>query len=266
LNVAQKAPSEKVGELRNTALAIALGLLMAAVLIVSTGRARAARSAVDDDAELAPHLRTPLPMNAIPDGPSRPPPAFRELRENGQAVTRLSPYEERQIVQRAREELTRVTTYDNTWMETSGYPMGDVPESRGACTDVVVRSLRAIGVDLQKLVHEDMAADGKPYGAGWTDHHIDHRRVGTMFTFFQRHAMSLTTDPRKPGEFRPGDVVFYSWQWGKVGTPEHVAVVSDKLGPRGLPLVIQNGGPKPVENDTLDRGKIIGHFRAVAKP
>jgi uncharacterized protein YijF (DUF1287 family) len=41
--------------------------------------------------------------------------------------------------------------------------------------------------------------------------------------------------------------------------------VSDKIGPRGLPLLIQNGGPKPVENDALDRGKIVGHFRVLPK-
>ena len=40
-----------------------------------------------------------------------------------------------------------------------------------------------------------------------------------------------------------------------------------KIGPRGVPLVIENGGPFPVEHDSLGmgRGKIIGHFRALKK-
>ena len=38
-----------------------------------------------------------------------------------------------------------------------GYPGGDVPRSTGVCADVAVRSVRdALGLDLQKLVHEDM--------------------------------------------------------------------------------------------------------------
>lgn len=38
------------------------------------------------------------------------------------------------------------------------YPGGDVPMERGVCCDVVIRALRVHGVDLQKLVHEDMKA------------------------------------------------------------------------------------------------------------
>src|SRR5579864_7035001 len=36
------------------------------------------------------------------------------------------------------------------------YPGGDVPPDTGVCTDEVVRAYRAVGVDLQKEVHEDM--------------------------------------------------------------------------------------------------------------
>ena len=38
------------------------------------------------------------------------------------------------------------------------YPNGDVPVEKGVCTDVVIRAFRKAGVDLQKEVHEDMAA------------------------------------------------------------------------------------------------------------
>jgi uncharacterized protein YijF (DUF1287 family) len=38
-------------------------------------------------------------------------------------------------------------------------PGGDVPADAGVCTDEIIRSYRAVGVDLQKEVHEDMHAE-----------------------------------------------------------------------------------------------------------
>jgi uncharacterized protein YijF (DUF1287 family) len=58
-----------------------------------------------------------------------------------------------------------------------------VPVNTGVCSDVVVRAMRAQSVDLQKLVHEDMAQDFKAYPKKWVlkkpDANIDHRRVWT---------------------------------------------------------------------------------------
>src|SRR5215475_5138412 len=34
------------------------------------------------------------------------------------------------------------------------YPNGDVPADTGVCTDEIIRSYRAVGIDLQKEVHE----------------------------------------------------------------------------------------------------------------
>src|ERR1700749_982658 len=36
------------------------------------------------------------------------------------------------------------------------YPNGDVPPDTGVCTDEIIRVYRAVGIDLQKEVHEDM--------------------------------------------------------------------------------------------------------------
>jgi len=36
------------------------------------------------------------------------------------------------------------------------YPGGDVPGDRGVCTDVVIRALRKVNIDLQVLVHDDI--------------------------------------------------------------------------------------------------------------
>lgn len=216
----------------------------------------------------------PSPTTTEPPRLERPPPSFASLfaRDpvDGRTRTVLAEADEKKIVTRARAEIGKVAVYDNSWMQTSAYPGGDVPEGRGACTDVVVRALRTIGVDLQELVHEDIKVDigdgAKGYKLSWLDHHIDHRRVTTMHTWFERNAVSLTTDVREKAAFRPGDVVFFSWSWGRSALAEHVAIVSDVVGPRGYRLLIQNGGPRPTENDGMDRPHMVGHYRALPKP
>ncbi len=47
------------------------------------------------------------------------------------------------------------------------YPNGDPPAGQGACTDVVIRSLRAGGYDLQSLVHDDMTRHWDQYPHRW---------------------------------------------------------------------------------------------------
>src|SRR6266542_1096536 len=43
------------------------------------------------------------------------------------------------------------------------YPNGDVPTDTGVCTDEIIRSYRALGVDLQREVHEDMVRNFSAY-------------------------------------------------------------------------------------------------------
>jgi uncharacterized protein len=63
------------------------------------------------------------------------------------------------------------------------YPGGDVPADTGVCTDEIIRTYRAVGIDLQKEVHEDMLQNFAAYpnqrswGLAHTDANIDHRRV-----------------------------------------------------------------------------------------
>ena len=80
----------------------------------------------------------------------------------------------------------REVTYDPAYYSID-YPNGDVPPDRGVCTDVVIRAYRMLGVDLQKLVHEDMKAHFSKYPNNWglnfTDRNIDHRRVPNLMTF-----------------------------------------------------------------------------------
>jgi uncharacterized protein YijF (DUF1287 family) len=177
----------------------------------------------------------------------------------------LPPMAELAIVERARKEVERKVRYDSSFRLLSGYPNGDIPADRGACTDVVIRSFRAVNVDLQQLVHDDVKSSPDVYGhtADWQ---LDHRRVSTLHTYFTRHALSLETDVRARDSFRPGDVVFFSWKRCPASSrfpcvPQHVAIVSDRLGRRGSPLLLQNGGPYATESDGLDHGTLVGHFR-----
>ena len=87
------------------------------------------------------------------------------------------------------------------------YPNGDVPIETGACTDVVIRAFRNVGIDLQKEVHEDIARNFSLYPQKWglasPDTNIDHRRVPNLQTFFTRRGKSLKVT-RKRGRLQAG--------------------------------------------------------------
>jgi uncharacterized protein len=172
------------------------------------------------------------------------------------AVAPITPVQ--RVVERAREEVARRVVYDPAWYPMR-YPNGDVDSNLGVCTDVVIRGYRAAGVDLQKLVHEDVLRAPTTYEP-WVktpDATIDHRRVGPLLTYLRRHARSLPVDK----DFAAGDVVVISFTSCPACGPQHVGVVSDKVGPRGVPLLIHNMGPTPREDDYLDTWTLLGHFR-----
>ena len=161
------------------------------------------------------------------------------------------------VVARAREEVVRHVAYDSRYVQI-GYPGGDVDPSRGVCTDVVVRALRAAGLDLQKLVHEDAVAHPRAYAryVPHPDANIDHRRVGPLSVWLDAHAQRV---PLTASSFAAGDLV----AWSLYGTRglDHIGIVGDRAGPRGLPLVIHNIGPTPSEDDVLDAWPIAAHWR-----
>jgi hypothetical protein len=63
------------------------------------------------------------------------------------------------------------------------------------------------------------------------------------------------------GDWEAGDIVVWAFKPAPASTPDHVGVVSDRQGKRGLPLVVHNIGPKPSEDDVLDAWTVLGHFR-----
>ncbi len=158
-------------------------------------------------------------------------------------------------------ELTKESVvYDPAYYRIA-YPNGDVPPGRGVCTDVIIRAYRKLGVDLQKLVHEDMKKNFSVYPNIWglrsPDPNIDHRRVPNLMTFFSRHGNTLPVTTNAE-DYRPGDIV--TWDLGR-NTP-HIGIVSDRRSrDTNRYLIVHNIGAGQVLEDCLFNFKITGHFR-----
>ncbi len=163
------------------------------------------------------------------------------------------------LVASARRQIGVTFRYDGAYVRL-GYPGGDVPLDRGVCTDVVIRALRDQGHDLQRLVHEDRRRAGTAYPNLWNqrglDRSIDHRRVPNLATFFTRHGVVLPRS-RTPSDYRPGELV--TWRLSS-GLP-HIGVVSDRLSPAGVPLVIHHLGGGVQEEDVLFAWPVTGRYR-----
>ena len=130
----------------------------------------------------------------------------------------------------------------------------------GVCTDVIIRSYRAVGIDLQKEVHEDMRANFGRYPQIWglkgPDSNIDHRRVPNLMTFFERRGAALTVT-RDGNDYLPGDVV--AWELGN--GRKHIGLVIDRTLRTGRRMAVHNIGAGPKAEDCVFAWKIIGHYR-----
>ncbi len=165
-----------------------------------------------------------------------------------------------QLVAAAKERTRHWIWYSSKYRKIP-YPGGDVPRHIGVCTDVVIRAYRALGIDLQVLVHEDMKADFAAYPDDWgltgPDPNIDHRRVPNLETFFRRHGVVLPVS-RDPGDYRPGDLVTWTIRWGR----PHIGIVVDERSRDGERFkVVHNIGLGPRTEDMLFDYPIRGHFR-----
>ncbi|WMS85970.1 DUF1287 domain-containing protein [Pleionea litopenaei] len=164
-----------------------------------------------------------------------------------------------QLVEAAKERTKKIVIYDGGYRKLD-YPMGDVPENIGVCTDVIIRSLRKVGLDLQQAVHEDMRENFALYPANWgltrPDSNIDHRRVPNLEVYFSRFAETLPAT--RDAEYKAGDIV--SWRL-KNGLP-HIGILVDRDSNDGRrPLVVHNIGAGVVMEDVLFEYQLVGHFR-----
>ena len=163
------------------------------------------------------------------------------------------------IVKGALRQVGTTTGYDPSYVSI-GYPNGDVAPETGVCSDVVVRAFRHAGIDLQRLLHEDMTANFVAYPQRWEllrpDPNIDHRRVPNLSAFFTRRGGSLPVT-EVGDDYLPGDIV----TWSIDGSP-HTGVVSNKRRPGDDHfLIVNNRGSGAKVEDVLFAWKITGHFR-----
>ena len=162
-------------------------------------------------------------------------------------------------------ELTNKSVIYNGDYYSIPYPNGDVPDGIGVCTDVVIRTYRSVGLDLQKEVHEDMEANFELYPKIWglskPDSNIDHRRVPNLMTYFKRQGAEIPiTDMGK--DYLPGDIV--SWNLG--GGLTHIGiVVNKKSNDNKRFMIVHNIGGGQVLEDCLFNYTITGHYRFLKK-
>ena len=163
----------------------------------------------------------------------------------------------------AKKTVLNADAYTEGYVALS-FPMGDVPRTMGVCTDVIIRALRNAGVDLQAELQRDLRRARAAYPmVKKGDPSIDHRRVRTLLPYFQRHFDRRTTaldDAADP--LRPGDVVLLDTFPRRSG-PDHIGIVSDRIGDSGLPLVINNwtNGTVTAEMDLLGWVPVTHRFR-----
>ena len=156
-------------------------------------------------------------------------------------------------------------TYDNDYFPID-YPNGDIPKDKGVCTDVIIRSYRTIGVDLQKLVHEDIKQNFNDYPIQriwpWqirANYTIDHRRVPNLQTFFKHYGEVLPISKSRE-DYSSGDLVTWKINYNPdtdTWSTDHIGIVVDDL------MIVHNIGGGVVLEDVLFDYKITGHYRYV---
>lgn len=166
------------------------------------------------------------------------------------------------LVASALERTRHAVVYDGAY-HSIDYPGGDVPEEIGVCTDVIIRSYRKLGIDLQALVHEDMSKNFSKYpsqriwGLTQPDTNIDHRRVPNLQVFFARKGITLPVT-RRGSDYQSGELV----TWMLPGNLPHIGIVTDKRHQTsGNPMIVHNIGRGPKLEDMLFDYPITGHYR-----
>lgn len=150
----------------------------------------------------------------------------------------------------ARKDAENHPKYDGKYID-GGYP----PDNIGVCSDVVWRAFKNAGYSLRDMVDSDIAARPEAYPLiKKPDTNIDFRRVRNLRIFFDKYAVSLTTDIEKIEEWQPGDIVIFN-------NNKHIGIVSDKRTRDGVTYIIHNGGQPKREEDYLKRSAVVAHYR-----
>lgn len=167
----------------------------------------------------------------------------------------------------AQKQLGVTKGYDPAYAALA-YPGGDVPRKTGVCADVIIRAARdGLGLDLQRLIHEDMTAHFDAYPDRWglkrPDASIDHRRVPNLETYFARHGGEVWVAAKKTGgaSFPEPLVVGDILTWRSDRDAPHIGIVT-----RGgkSPLLLHNAGSGAMQHALWPMGfwrAAHGHYR-----
>jgi uncharacterized protein len=171
-----------------------------------------------------------------------------------------APPQLKQMLEGAIAQAGVTTSYDAAYVALA-YPGGDVSETTGVCSDVVVRAFRKAGIDLQKEIHEDMTAARSDYPTKWgaigPDSNIDHRRVLNLMAYFRRHGKSLPVS-YDAIDYVPGDIVAWDLTIGL----DHIGIVTNMVSDSGdRYLIVHNIGAGTRVEDVLFNWTIKGHYR-----
>ena len=173
---------------------------------------------------------------------------------------------QKDIVNSAIERTNHNIIYNGEYFNID-YPNGDIPKKFGVCTDVIIRSYRKIGIDLQELIHEDIINNFNQYPIAqhWprqtrADTNIDHRRVPNIEIFLERYGEKLPIT-NKPNDYQPGDII----TWNLPGSsPWHIGIVTNKISAQSNnPMIVHNIGWGPELEDCLFNFPIRGHYRYI---
>ena len=150
----------------------------------------------------------------------------------------------------ARQDAENHPRYDGSYQQ-EGYPPDDI----GVCTDVVWRAFKNAGYSLRYMVDRDIMLHPDDYSrVDKRDDKIDFRRVVNLRVFFDRYALTLTTDTTAIDQWQGGDIVIFK-------DNKHIGIVSDKRTKEGIVYIIHNGGQPVREENYLKRGEVLRHYR-----
>lgn len=151
------------------------------------------------------------------------------------------------------------------------YPMGDIDKNQGVCTEVPLRILRKVGIDLQAVMHEEAMNVKKHYPhVKKANANIDHRRTRNLKYLFDKYALDLGVDVPKhnPGKWQPGDIVLMDTGVNNGTIYDHIGMVSSQVIQvdgeiRPLVLNLWTVGESLENMDLLDGEYpiIVGHYR-----
>ena len=171
-------------------------------------------------------------------------------------------YLNREILKSAKKLMAEGCKYTQkaTGIFNMSFPYGDFDKKIGVCTDLIIRALREVDIDLQSLLYEDLILHKKRYKKiKKINTNIDHRRTKNLKIWFDNYTQKVTDK-----NYIPGDIVVMDTGIRNGTKYDHIGIVSDtKYEGRYLVINLWSVGYDLNEMDLLN-GKyptVVGHYR-----